>query len=115
MRAVEIQEAQLAAAIAEQNKIFSQQSDFYGPSFGLQCFGKRQRPPVTPKHLASGRSWPASSHQFVFFLLQHCTILLLGYQSSGVLEYWNSNPSLHYSNTPLLHSFTASAFLLFLP
>jgi len=68
MRAVEIQEAQLAAAIAEQNKIFSQQSDFYGPSFRLQCFGKRQRPSVTPKHLASGRSWPDSSHQFVFFL-----------------------------------------------
>ena len=68
MKAVEIQEAQLAAAIAEQNKIFSQQSNFCGPSFRLQCFGKRQRPSVTLKHLASGRSWPDSSQQFVFFL-----------------------------------------------
>jgi hypothetical protein len=67
VRAVKSQKAQLPAAVAEQNKILSEQSSFYRSAFRLYFFRESNRPPKTPQHLAGRRPRTDTRHQFVFF------------------------------------------------
>jgi hypothetical protein len=71
MRTMKLEQAELTAAIAKQDKLFVQQFHFGRPCFRAHNFRERDRPPVTSQHLAGRRAGPNAGHEFIFFFGQH--------------------------------------------
>src|SRR5262245_13525609 len=54
MGAVKIEQPQLAATIAEENKVFAEKPHFDRPALRLHFLAEAHRPPITPEHLTGG-------------------------------------------------------------
>jgi hypothetical protein len=70
MRTMKLEQAELTAAVAKQDKLLAQQFHFGRSRFRLHGFRKCDRPPVTPQHLAGRRAGANPGHEFIFFFGQ---------------------------------------------
>src|SRR5215813_10010487 len=54
MGAVKVEQPQLSATIAEENKVFAEKPHFDRPALRLHFLAEAHRPPITPEHLTGG-------------------------------------------------------------
>jgi hypothetical protein len=80
---MKLEQAELTAAVAKQDKLLAQQFHFGRPRFRAHNFRERDRPPITPQHLAGRRAGPNAGHEFVFFFGQHLI------NPSGFSRFWS--------------------------
>ena len=73
MRAMEVEHADLALSIAEENEVLAEQPDLHRPV--LDVVAELDRPPIAAQHLAARRARADLGHQPIFALAQHVVLV----------------------------------------